>query len=161
MAMDRALPAPEHARLPQTVRPGGARSRDSRGFTLLEVLTACTVASVLAAVALPSYQAQMRQAQRSDAVAALQQLQAAQEQYRAHHGLYADSLPALQGVSLGRSAQGHYRLVLQRNEAEAYTARAEALPDSPQAADAACTVLTLSVNAGFSQAGPSARCWNR
>lgn len=157
--MDR--PPLEHARLPLPARADRARSRDTRGFTLLEVLTACTVAGVLAAVALPSYQAQMRQAQRSDAVAALQQVQAAQEQYRAHHGLYADSLPALQGVPQGRSAQGHYRLVLQRDEAEAYTARAEALPGSPQAADAACAVLTLSVNAGFSQSGPSARCWNR
>jgi len=133
----------------------------AHGFTLLEVLAACAVAGVLAAVAVPSYQAHLRQAQRSDAVAALTRLQHAQEQYRAHHGMYADSLPALRGAPQGRSELGHYRLVLQRTEGEVYSARAEALPHSPQAGDAACLVLTLQVNAGFAQSGPSARCWNR
>jgi type IV pilus assembly protein PilE len=141
-----------HTRSPRATAPG---------FTLLELLTACAVAGVLAAVALPSYQAQMRQAQRSDAVAALTRLQQAQEQYRAHHGMYADSLPALRGVPQGRSEQGHYRLLLQRTEGEVYSASAEALPHSPQAGDAACRVLTLHVTAGFAQPGPSARCWNR
>jgi len=124
-------------------------------------MTACTVAGLLAAVAVPSYQAQLRQSKRSDAVASLTKLQQAQEQYRAHHGMYADALPVLRGVPQGRSEQGHYRLVMQRLEGELYTAQAEALPDSPQAADTACAVLTLRVNAGFAQPGPSARCWNR
>jgi type IV pilus assembly protein PilE len=138
-----------------------AHWRAARGFTLVELLVACSVAAVLAAVALPGFQAQWRQAQRADAVAALLQLQQAQEQYRAHHGMYADTLPALQGVPQGISAQGHYRLVLQRLEGEVYSARAEALADSPQAGDTPCAVLTLRVNAGFAQPGPSARCWNR
>jgi type IV pilus assembly protein PilE len=140
---------------------GHGRGRGPRGFTLLEVLTVCAVAGVLAAVALPSYQAQRRQAQRSDAVTALMRLQQAQEQYRAHHGMYADALPALHGVPQGRSEQGHYRLVMERTEGEVYTARAEALPDGLQAADTACAVLTLQVQSGFAQTGPSARCWNR
>ncbi len=139
----------------------GSVRREAGGFTLVEVLTVCAVAGVLAAVAWPSFQAQWRQAQRSDGVAALQQLQQAQEQYRAHHGLYADTLAPLQGVPQGRSAQGHYSLRLQRTEGEAYVAQAEALPDSPQAGDSACRMLTLHVNQGFAQRGPSSRCWNR
>ncbi len=159
-AMQPWLPRTAAAAPAGRARPGG-QGRGSAGFTLLELLTACTVAGLLAAMALPSFQGQLRQSQRSDAVAALTQLQRAQEQYRAHHGMYADSLPVLQGVPQGRSTQGHYRLVLQRTEGEVYSARAEALPDSPQAADTACRVLTLRVDTGFAQTGPSARCWNR
>ena len=132
-----------------------------RGFTLVELATVCAAAAVLAAIALPSYQAQRLQAKRADAVAALMQVQRAQEQYRAHHGMYADTLSPLLGVPQGRSEQGHYQVLLQRTGGEAYLAQAVALADSPQAGDTACRVLTLQVEQGFAQHGPSTRCWNR
>lgn len=150
-----AVPCPFAAR-----RAPAARLR-RRGFTLVEMATVCAMAAVLAAMALPSYLAQRRQAQRADAVAALTQVQRAQEQYRAQHGLYADTLSPLLGVPQGRSEQGHYQVLLQRTAGEAYTAQAVALADSPQAGDTACRVLTLQVEQGFTQHGPSARCWNR
>jgi len=142
-------------------RPARAAVLHRRGFTLVEMATVCAVAAVLATMALPSYLAQRRQAQRADAVAALMQVQRAQEQYRAHHGMYADTLSPLVGVPQGRSEQGHYELLLQRTGGEAYLAQAVALADSPQASDAACRVLTLQVEQGFAQHGPSTRCWNR
>jgi hypothetical protein len=38
---------------------------------------------------------------------------------------------------------------------------AHARPDGGQAADRECNEITLRVDQGFVQHGPSARCWNR
>jgi type IV pilus assembly protein PilE len=131
----------------------------ARGFTLVEVMTACALAAALAAVALPSYQQSLVQARRGDAVAALGRLQAAQERHRALHGHYASELAALQ---LGpNSDQGFYRVALRPDGAERYRAVAEPLAGGPQADDRQCPQLVLDVAIGFAQPGPSARCWGR
>lgn len=150
------MPCPPHPRRTAPLRPPA-----SRGFTLVEVATVCAMVGVLAAVALPGYQGQLRQAGRSDAVAALLRLQQAQEQYRAHHGMYADAFGVLRGASQELSELGRYRLQLQRTGGESYIATAQAVPGGPQAGDGDCATLTLEVHQGFTQTGPSARCWNR
>lgn len=131
----------------------------ARGFTLVEVMTACALACALAAVALPSYQQSLHQARRGDAVSLLGRVQAAQERHRAQHGFYTADLAALQ---LGaRSEQGFYTLTVELSGPEAYRAVAAPAAGSPQAADARCPTLELSVAIGFAQQGPEARCWNR
>ena len=135
-------------------------STQAHGHTLVELCMAVGVATVLAAVALPSYRSHQLQAGRVDAVAALTRLQMAQEQHRAAHGLYASQLSALRGVG-GASPQGRYSLAMALTGAEAYRATATARPDGPQAGDRECTALTLDVVQGFAQSGPSARCWQR
>lgn len=122
-------------------------------------MTACTLACALAAVAVPSYQQSLTNARRADAVSLLGRLQAAQERHRARHGLYTTDLPAL---GLGaRSDQGFYTLALELQGPEAYRAVAVPAAGSPQAADARCPALELTVSMGFAQQGPSARCWQR
>ena len=135
-------------------------SRRSGGFTLVEVTIATAVAAVLASIALPSYRGQQMRAGRVDAVAALTRLQAAQEQYRGLHGLYAGQLGPLRGVG-PTSPQGRYGVALARVGAEGYRATATALAGGPQAADSECAELTLEVVRGFARTGPSARCWQR
>ena len=134
--------------------------RRAGGFTLVEVAIAATVAAVLAAVALPSYRSQQLRAGRVDAVAALTRLQAAQEQHRGLHGLYASQLRSLRGVA-ATSPQGRYGVALVSVSAEGYRATATALPGGPQADDRDCVELTLEVERGFARSGPSARCWQR
>jgi len=134
--------------------------RRLRGFTLVELCLAATVAAVLAAVALPSYRGQLLQAGRLDAVAALTRLQTAQEQHRAAHGLYALQLGALRGVG-SVSPEGRYLVSLAAVGPEGYRATATARPGGPQAADHDCAALTLDVTQGFATPGPSARCWRR
>jgi type IV pilus assembly protein PilE len=148
-------------RQPSAHRSAPLRSSACRGFTLVEVATVCAMVGVLAAVALPGYQGQLRQAGRSDAVAALVRVQQAQEQYRSHHGMYADDFSVLRGASQTVSEQGGYRLQLRRTGGESYIATAQALPGSRQAGDGDCATLTLEVRLGFAQTGPSTRCWNR
>jgi type IV pilus assembly protein PilE len=65
-----------------------------RGFTLVEVMIAVIVAGILAAIALPSFMAQIRASRRADAVATLSLIQQAQERWRANCPCYAGSLTA-------------------------------------------------------------------
>ena len=128
--------------------------RHSRGFTLVDVLAACTVVALVASIALPSYLGQLARARRMDATAALQRLQAAEERVRSHGGAYTADFARLQ---LGaRSDQGLWLLAIDLLGPEAYRARAIA-----QTTDADCPELWLEVRQGFAQTGPSARCWNR
>ena len=130
-----------------------------RGFTLVEVVVACAVAAVLAAVALPTYRGTVMKSRRADAVAALSRLQAAEERYRASHGFYGADLGAL-GVG-ARSAEGLYSIEVALTGAEAYRAQALAVAGTSQAADGDCTRIVVDVEIGFARRGPTERCWNR
>eukprot|EP01030_Chromulinospumella_sphaerica_P007117 gene7117-6960_t len=97
--------------------------------------------SVLAALALPAYQQQQRQARRGDGQAALLQLQMDQARWRSAHDNYTDTLGAL-GWTSDRSAQGHYQISITEATADSYTIEAAAL--GAQAADRDCNPLRLS-----------------
>ncbi|MDP1902192.1 MAG: type IV pilin protein [Rubrivivax sp.] len=130
----------------------------ARGFTLVEVSVVLCVTGVLAAVALPSYRQHGLRMARLDAVQALTRLQAAQEQHRALHGLYASEMAALRGVT-PTSPQQRYAVALQPTGPDSYRATASA--QGLQVDDRDCRALTLEVAQGFAQAGPTAQCWNR
>jgi type IV pilus assembly protein PilE len=119
----------------------------------------CAIAAVLAGIAWPTWRDHLLHARRADGVQALARVQAAQESYRSHHGLYATELAVLEGATQARSAEGYYAVQLERTAAEAY--RATAVAQGGQARDADCAVLTLKVRQGFATHGPGTRCWNR
>lgn len=133
--------------------------RRARGFTLVDVLTACTLVGIVVAFALPSYQAQITKSRRIDAVAALTRLQAAQERLRANTGLYSNDLGVLQVAA--RSQEGLYALAVELNGPDSYRATATPLAGGSQVRDAECPQLGLDVKSSFAQIGPTARCWNR
>jgi type IV pilus assembly protein PilE len=130
----------------------------SRGFTLLECVVVCALVGILAAAALPSYLHQHLRAARADAVQALGALQTAQERHRLQHGVYAADLAALPGLS-SQTSSGRYTLSLARSAAETYFATAQAR--GVQTRDSECLALTLHVNVGFANTGPTATCWRR
>lgn len=133
--------------------------RRHRGFTLIEVAIVAAVAALLVAVAWPSQKAQLQRARRADAVAALTRVHVAQEQYRAHHGLYAPTLAVLVGAASPRSPEGHYDIAIETVDGE--SVRVAAAARGAQAGDGECARLTLALNQGLADHGPSARCWNR
>lgn len=130
----------------------------SAGFTLVECVIVCAIVAVVASLALPGLRGQDLRAGRTDAVDALTRVQAAQEQYRAAHGLYAAEFSALLGTA-PTSRQGRYALSITLTGPEAYVAAAQA--QGAQAHDKGCATLTLEVRQGFAQAGPQAACWLR
>lgn len=136
------------------------RRRATRGLTLIELAVVMALAALLVTLALPAFTGPVTQVRRGDAVAALTKLQMAQEQHRAHHGLYAADFRALPGVPT-RSEAGHYDITLVRSAPLVYEAVAQARADGVQAADSACAQITLRVDDGLPEFGPVLRCWNR
>lgn len=138
----------------------------SRGWTLSELLITLGLMGILAALAVPTYQQQQRQARRSDGHAALLQLQVDQARWRSSQDRYAESLTEL-GWAHDRSPQGHYQISLIDVSADAYTALATAL--GSQAADQPCTPLRLTWQGGATAVwgaadhpnSDPARCWRR
>jgi len=113
----------------------------ARGFTLIEMLLAISVASVLSGIAYPSFQGVLHKARRADAYVALLQVQAAQERWRANHRSYGSVADI--GVRTA-SAAGHYRLEVQSADADGYVVVATA--QGPQARDLSCRTLKLTMN---------------
>jgi type IV pilus assembly protein PilE len=129
------------------------------GFTLVEMAVVVGAAATLFALGWPSLQDHLARARRADATLALERIQFAQERHHAVHGLYADGLQALGSQAL--SSEGLYLVSLETGPGDRYVAVARARTDGPQARDAECAAISLSVQQGFATLGPTRRCWNR
>ncbi len=131
--------------------------RHARGFTLIELLIGMVVVAILAAVAVPAYNDQIRKARRAEAREALMQIQAAQERWRTNNVSYAASVAALgQSATTG---QGNYALAISGATAAAYVATATA--QAKQASDSSCPAMTVTVAGGTTTYGPTNACWGR
>ncbi len=132
--------------------------RERPGFTLIECLIVLAVVALLAGLTVPGLRGHERRMARLDAVQALTRVLGEQENYRAHNGLYTNSLGALRGVQTS-SPQGRYALSLSTSGPEAF--RAVALAVGDQQADSDCAVITLDVTLGFATRGPTPACWGQ
>jgi type IV pilus assembly protein PilE len=131
--------------------------RSVRGFTLIELVIVLVVVAILAAVAFPGYQNQMRASRRAEAREALMRIQAAQERWRSSNVAYAGTLAALSQPAT--SADGNYALAVTGASATGYTATATA--QAKQAADSVCGAITVTVAGNAMTYGPSNTCWAR
>ncbi len=145
------------AALPSSHRAAPA-GRRPRGFSLVEIGVTLAVVALVATLAVPSYLEQLARSRRPEAMAALQQLQWAQERHRQDHGRYAERLDQLKGAVSRRSPNGHYRLEMTGHGPEAYDATAHA--EASQARDRACPMLTLHVQGAITRREPDGRCWS-
>ncbi len=150
------------------------RRRALRGFTLLELLIALIVAGVLAAIALPSFMAQIRASRRADAVATLSLIQQAQERWRANQPQYAAVLMTAPATDCDTEAErvannclgiapvagARYTYALSGAAATAYTITATAVAGAGQTSDSAqgtsCSTLTIAVNGATMTSSPAA-----
>jgi type IV pilus assembly protein PilE len=135
--------------------------RRPAGFTLIELLVALLVLAVLAAVAVPTYQGQVRKARRAEAIAGMLAIQQAQERWRAAHPSYAGRLGG-DGLALpDRTASGRHALrtsVEDDTGSIAYTIEAQAL----SAGIDPCAHLRLEMHRGqfMQRSGADARVAN-
>lgn len=146
--------------------PQAPRSlRRAGGFTLIELVIAVAVVGILASLAYPSFLNQIRKSRRSDAVAALSEVQQAQERWRANNTTYASdaALTTASPAGLGLSSTskgGYYTLALSSNTATGYTLTATAVSGKSQAGDIGCANLTVTVLNGTATNSPTT-CWSK
>jgi type IV pilus assembly protein PilE len=115
--------------------------RAAAGFTLVEMLIAVAVASILSSVAYPSFQGTLHKARRADALVALMQVQAAQERWRSNHRSYG-SLAEIGARDV--SSAGHYTLRVLSADPDRY--ELVAVATGSQARDTACRHLKLTLD---------------
>ena len=132
------------------------RRFNCEGMTLVEVLVVVLIVSILAALALPSYQRYLQRGHRAEAVRGLLQISGCQERIRAGSGYY-DTRRCAAGLDTGR-----YRFRIEpmdRDDSLAFVAIAT--PVAAQANDT-CGVLSLD-QAGTRGIGGAAErladCW--
>ncbi len=116
----------------------------SKGMTLIELMIAVAVVGILATIAYPSYQNQVRRSNRADAITALTAMANAQERFYLANNTYAATTPPLGfPATAGNSQRGFYTVAVPAASPTAFTLTAAAVVGGPQASDAGCTLLTL------------------
>ncbi|HUL45650.1 MAG TPA: type IV pilin protein [Steroidobacteraceae bacterium] len=76
--------------------------RSTRGFTLIELMIVVVIATILLAIAVPSYMQQIRQSRRTEAKTALLDLAGREERFFATNGVNYSQIPS----DLGYTALG-------------------------------------------------------
>lgn len=131
------------------------------GFSLVELMVTVGIVGILAAIAIPSYSAYVKRANRTDATRSLSvTAQALERCYSQFFTYAAATCPAAVGPL--PSSQGYYTVTITviPGPPETYTLSAvPALP--PQTTDAACTSFTLNSvgTQGATPAGNTQTCW--
>ncbi|WP_161974542.1 type IV pilin protein [Piscinibacter terrae] len=116
-------------------------ARSNAGFTLIETMCTVAIAGILSSVAYPGFTKLLNKARRADAKVALMNMHLAQERYRSDHLNYA-SMSDL-GIAASSPAK-HYTLSVESTTDTGF--KAQAVAAGPQASDANCRHLQVSVD---------------
>jgi len=130
----------------------------TRGVTLIELVIAMAVVAILAAIAFPSYQEQMRKTRRADGKAELMETAQQLERCYTRFSRYNDGNC---GVALPfNSSEGYYVVSAAAITASAFTL--DATPQGTQANDTRCGVLRLTstgLQGSQGQSTDANECW--
>lgn len=127
------------------------------GFTLMELMIAIAIVSILSVVAITIYTPYIRKGRRMDGINTLLAISLAQEHYRSNNSQYGTLAQVWTGTT---SPEGYYTLAVSGASATGYTLTATAV--GTQSADSvngvSCNVLTFTMSAGTVTKAP-ATCW--
>lgn len=146
----------------------GGQPPTAAGFSLIELMVVLLIASILIAIAVPSYNASVSKARRTDAKNALLDLAAREERYYATNSGTYSAVAANLGysgtfpVTLGVTGSQYYQLNVASVTAQTSTTVATytltATPINAQASDV-CGTYTLTSAGVQSVSGTATGCW--
>jgi len=129
-------------------------AKRARGFTLIELMIVLTVVGILAAVAIPTFNAQMRKSRRSEMIAELQRLTLEQEKWRASNVSYGSTVQVVPGT------MANYDVAYSNLSATRFTLTATAKVGNGQNYDSAggssCATLSIDSTNGTQSKSPAA-----
>ena len=135
--------------------------RRSRGFTLIELMIVVAVVAILASIALPMYQDQVRKGRRADAMAQLLTLAQAYERFYTSNNTYAGFWATVPPGQRQSPTQGTAFYALTSNEGvTTFVITATPLATGGQDADR-CGALSINQAGLRTEAGPASieECW--
>ena len=148
-----------------------ATGQRQSGFTLMELMIVVAIIGIIAAIAYPSYQRNIRESNRTEAQGALTTFAAVQERFFSDHNSYGAIGTVCTKINIASPTEhGFYALTvtlpttptedtvncrITANHAASYTLTATAVTGTPQASDTGCTTVTLTSTG----AKAPANCW--
>jgi type IV pilus assembly protein PilE len=154
----------------QATEKFGRRCTDT-GFTLVELMVVIAVVAILAAIAIPSYQAQVRKGRRTDARSAVLDLASREERYYSASNQYTTD-PTLLGYPAGAFnslpvGSGYYTVnVTQPTGVNSFLASSVPVGGSTQVNDTQCQYFSVdnfgrqfSSDTGAGGTDTSSDCW--
>lgn len=121
------------------------------GFTLTELMIVVVIVAILASIAVPLYNQQVRESRRTEAKTAVLDLASREERYFSTANSYTDDptllgyAPAGSGETFPLSTGTYYQITVTvaSNPTPSFTVTASPSAGSPQAADAQCTSFSV------------------
>lgn len=148
-----------------------SRRADSRGFTLVELMVVVVIASILMAIAIPSYKNSIRKSRRTDAKTALLDLAGREERYNSTVGGYTNAAASLgYGAFPTAVGSGYYTIAAPvpltggsfagtATTVPSFSITATPVVGSDQAKDTACGAFTLTSTGLQTVSGTATDCW--
>jgi type IV pilus assembly protein PilE len=145
-----------------------SRRSDSRGFTLVELMVVIVIASILMAIAIPSYRNSIRKSRRTDAKTALLDLAGREERFNSTNGSYTNVAASLGYATFSPPpavGSGYYTITVTTVTAGTATTvpffslTAAPVVGSDQAKDTACGSFILTSTGAQTVTGTATDCW--
>lgn len=145
------------------ILPATRRIQRGSGFTLIELMITVAIVGILAAIAYPSYQEQVRKGRRADAMAQLVTLAQAYERYYTSNNTYVGFFAALPAGQKNSPTQGtaYYVITAPTETRTAFTLTATRQSAGNQTSDR-CGELSINQAGTKSIANATAtreECW--